>query len=29
MFDLANISKLMRSNAQIPVNVYFDNAQLK
>lgn len=29
MSDLANLAKLARSNAQLPVNVYFDEALLK
>src|SRR6478735_6353161 len=29
MSDLANVAKLARSNAQLPVNVYFDDALLQ
>src|SRR5690606_20177670 len=29
MSDLANLAKLVRSNAQLPVNVYFDDTLLK
>ena len=29
MSDLANLAKLARSDAQLPVNVYFDEALLK